>query len=357
MICDDGQNFSSDITEMGYITCMNLSPEKIRPADRAFTLIELLVVIAIIALLVGILLPALAAARRAGRETVCVSNLSNYSRGVMTYAADHKDRFATYSWRRGMMLQMQGVGGVGPYASDVEAAGNQLIDVFRRFSVFPNWTSARASNPYPIYTSAVMAEYMSGKLPEFAGICPEDKWQLDAARDPVGTVNSSLTEDPFRFARNTYDLPLNFWWADRDTSAASARMGGLFGHASYTSTGTPNYGTRKVGDIAFPAQKVMFYDRFSRHHKVVGYYTHPEAIINCVIGDGSVRRLKTSETNEGGYITASGTIERRPIEFRQLAQYGEPVWPTSISTTQPVRYGATLNGLKGIDFGSGEVTP
>ncbi|MEM9165746.1 MAG: type II secretion system protein [Planctomycetota bacterium] len=56
---------------------------------RGFTLIELLVVIAIIALLVGILLPALASARRTGDAVVCLTNLRQVAAVSWMYADDH----------------------------------------------------------------------------------------------------------------------------------------------------------------------------------------------------------------------------------------------------------------------------
>ncbi len=60
-------------------------------AKRAFTLIELLVVISIIALLIGILLPALGAARRSTLTAVCKSNTRQVLTAIAMHGNDHED--------------------------------------------------------------------------------------------------------------------------------------------------------------------------------------------------------------------------------------------------------------------------
>lgn len=67
------------------------------PQNRGFTLIELLIVISIIALLIGILLPALDRARVAARSSTSLSNLRQQGIAVAAYAAARKNELPKHS--------------------------------------------------------------------------------------------------------------------------------------------------------------------------------------------------------------------------------------------------------------------
>lgn len=123
--------------------------------SRGFTLIELLVVIAIIALLIGLLLPALGAARAEGRAIKCSASLRSVSQGVTAYTLDNQYFPASYvyaqdttglSWR----LQDQILSSVGRNQGVIHWSG-LLFDVpeeaFKCPQVYQG--GAPATNPGP----------------------------------------------------------------------------------------------------------------------------------------------------------------------------------------------------------------
>jgi len=256
------------------------------PATGGFTLIELLVVISIIALLVGILLPALGAARRSAQVLKCSSRMKQIMVAMTSYTIDNNGFFPAGEWlgtqnddltisyddllagydgrsqlTRDQMLQ--------PYAyvGDAKAAGSDFyrcpLDNVEAFeNQTPNATQffrrtysiSKGSNP-TVTTTAAQNEYRRApgisNYNAIQGLNPlgnpiRGQWSAKDAEVTRGSSTIALAE--FAFDINTMGIAIysNISGGDQAWSGYAQHEYNVIGH--HDGKGLPDTYSERLGN-------------------------------------------------------------------------------------------------------------
>lgn len=165
-----------------------------RSRTSAFTLIELLVVIAIIAILAGLLLPALASAKRKATGTQCLSNLKQMAQAVTMYA-DDVEKYPGPTWggqvaNYGSANNYHAIWYVGPYMGGPQPSSITSGTAFIKAFACPGFQRTAPTNS----TMNGRVDYMHNGTVPIGGV----NWQVFGYPYTLATPSQPVNRDPLR---------------------------------------------------------------------------------------------------------------------------------------------------------------
>jgi hypothetical protein len=372
-----------------------------------------LVVIAIIALLIGILLPALGKARQSARVMASQSNLRQMAIGNANFAANNRDKIATFDWTGfqgasggpfgggGAPTPEYDIGGdiIRPATDNLIAAQLQLAAILRKATgrigtdnkIIPNFDRL----PHRRYNHVFMIDQMTGQQPEPVAVSPmdvnhQDFQQYTQVADYVelpGGGSSEYIQAPGDWSQeqtvllwayaSSYQTTAYAWSPSRPNAAGDMAVTPAPDGTLVQVRDVQALGPRSMNEVQFTSSKALYFEEFdytAGSGPAAHYYADPEARINIQFFDSSVRRITTGTptvSDSGNTVRVSGNegnpgwdanaiedmnkdadLEYASIDTRYFPDYtGDQGDPRSF----PGFYRWTRGGLFGLDVGGNEI--